>query len=109
MNSTGLALLALFCSLSPSFASEFVILRPSADTTLAESYPNNNSGAVEWFNIGSIQNPDGTPESYTYQVNGSVSYQLNNSDKAFAFGDFLTKQNIQVSMSTNSYRHGNCN
>jgi hypothetical protein len=65
--------LALICSLSPSFASEFVILRPSADTTLAESYPNNNSGAVEWFNIGSIQNPAGTPDpGFNYPRNRAL-------------------------------------
>ena len=54
--------------------------------------------------------PDGTtPLSFTYQVNGTMSYQLDNTDAAFKFAELLTQKKMQVNVSSNSYRQGNCN
>lgn len=53
-------------------------------------------------------NPDGTPNSFTYQINGSSSYVMDNADAAFTFAEFLTKQKMQVGLNSNSYRQGNC-
>ena len=44
-----------------------------------------------------------------YQVSGNVQYQMPSSDMAFKFGEFLEKQKMNVNISANSYRHGNCN
>jgi hypothetical protein len=52
--------------------------------------------------------PDGVPDSYNYQVNGSVNYLMHSADAAFKFGEFLTQNKIQVSLSSNAYRQGNC-
>jgi hypothetical protein len=62
----------LLCYSTSLVASEFAFLRPVADTTLAESYPHNNSGAVPWFNIGSIQNPAGTNAAFPYPRNRAL-------------------------------------
>ena len=49
--------------------------------------------------------PDGQPTSFTYQVNGSLSYTLDNPDEAIRFAEYLSGQKLQVSVSTNSYRN----
>ncbi len=43
-----------------------------------------------------------------YQMNGSVNYQVGNSDEAFKFAEFLTEQKFNVSVNGNSYRNGTC-
>jgi hypothetical protein len=45
----------------------------------------------------------------TYQLSGSVQYQMDNSEEAFKFAEFLTQQKLQVSVNSNAYRQGNCN
>jgi uncharacterized protein YggE len=54
-------------------------------------------------------NPDGTPDTYSYQVTGSSNYIMDNADAAFKFAEFLTNQKMQVGLNSNSYRNGNCN
>ena len=53
--------------------------------------------------------PDGQPQSYQYSVSGNSTYRLEDADLAFTFGEFLTAKNIQVNLSSNSHRQGNCN
>lgn len=52
--------------------------------------------------------PDGTPDNYNYNVNGNVSYMIKSADAAYKFAEFLTQQKMQVSLSSNAYRSGNC-
>ncbi|MDB6110648.1 MAG: hypothetical protein JWR69_2398 [Pedosphaera sp.] len=51
----GLTLFALLCIPWTGFAS-FIILYPSADTTLSENYPSNNFGGLRFVNAGTTQN-----------------------------------------------------
>jgi uncharacterized protein YggE len=53
--------------------------------------------------------PDGLPQDYTYQVNGSSAYRMENAEAAFKFAEFLSQQKIQVGLNSNSYNSGNCN
>ena len=53
--------------------------------------------------------PDGQPQSFIYQVNGSSAYVMDSADAAFKFAEFLNQNKIQVGMNSNSYRQGNCN
>ena len=46
--------------------------------------------------------------SYNYQLSGSTSYKMDNSNLAFKFAEFLTNQKMQVSLSSDAYREGNC-
>jgi|CXWL01.1.fsa_nt_gi hypothetical protein len=56
----------------------------------------------------SSYDPSGRPESFQYNGNGNVSYNLDSSDAAFKFCEFLISQKIQVSMNSNMYNQGNC-
>lgn len=51
----GLTLLALLCAPWTLFGS-FIIVYPSADTTLSENYPSNNFGGLWFVNAGTTQN-----------------------------------------------------
>ena len=44
----------------------------------------------------------------TYQLNGSVQYQLKSEEVAFKFAEFLEKEKFNVNVSSNAYRTGNC-
>jgi uncharacterized protein YggE len=52
--------------------------------------------------------PDGTPDTYSYQVNGSSNYVMDNANAAFKFAEFLTGQKMQVGLNSNSYRNSPC-
>jgi hypothetical protein len=57
------------------------------------------------YNVNSRNNNMDT----NYEVSGNVQYQMPSSDMAFKFAEFLEKQKMNVNISANSYRQGNCN
>lgn len=48
-------------------------------------------------------------DGLSYQMNGSMSYQMDDVAAATKFAEFLTQQQkMQVNLSSNAYRQGNC-
>jgi hypothetical protein len=67
----GLIGLALLCVCQPAFAT-YILLYPSADTTLSENYPSNNLGGLRFVNAGTTQNVIKNHGLFQFDIAGAL-------------------------------------